>query len=385
MTRFIAFLYFILLISSSGFAQQDLPAQKILKVAIVAPLYLDSAFENGLIKENLPKYMMPGIEFIQGAEIALDTINTNGRKVEAFIVDSKATTQNLQWMMQYGGLDKMDLIIGGVKEPEYQELALFTKERNIPFVSAIYPNDGGIRNDSSLIIVNSTLQSNVEGIYSYIVQKHSLDQILLIKQRNDNRIDNMFRQVNRSTGKDLLKIKTVAVDSIDASQLAMLIDTLKPAVVIGATLNEWFTLNTADACYPYRSKLTLIGMPNWDGFRDLYDKERYKDFQILFTTPHHDEKKNSFSHFLGNEYFTKYRSRPEDMAVKGFESTYYFINLLLNYNGSFFQHLNENQFACFHDFNFRPVDLDKNEETDYYENKHVFIMQILNGMISKIW
>lgn len=386
MARFFMLLNLTFLMATSLLGQEvEQPVQEPLKIAIVAPMFIDSAFNYGIIKKNLPKYMTAGLEFVQGAELALDTINTNGREVKAYIVDSRAKTRNLGWMIKNGGLNQMDLIIGGVKEPEFTELAKFAQEHRIPFVSAIYPNDGGVREDSFLIIMNSTLRTHVNGIYNYILQQHGMDQILLLKQRGDNRIDQYFQEANRTTGKSLLKIKSIAMDSINSTQLAMLIDTLKPAVVIGASLNEQFALNIADACFPFKGKITLIGMPNWEGFRDLYNKDRYTDFPVLYTTPHLDEEKNAFTGFLGNEYFTKYRSRPGDMASKGFEATYYFTNILLNYGDSLLTHLNENQYACFHEFNFRPVALNVNGATDYFENSHVFIVQILNGMISKIW
>lgn len=385
MSRIFIALTCLMLTSFSSLAQANGADKRPLKVAIVAPMYLDSAFSNGILKENLPGYMLAGLEFIHGAEIALDTIQTNNRKVETWFIDSRSSNRNLQWQMKYGGLDQMDLIIGGVKEPEFSELAVFARDKRIPFVSAIYPNDGGLRNDSFAIIMNSTLQSNVEGIFSYIVQKHGTSQILLIKQRNDNRIDDMFKRLNRVGGKNLLKMNSISVDSINSSQLAMLIDTLKPSLIIGATLNEWFALNTADACYPYRKTLTLIGMPNWDGFRNLYDKDRYKDFSILYTSPHYDGERNAYSEYLGNEYFTKYRMAPSDNAIKGFEATYYFMQILMNYGDAFMEHLNENKYAPLHEFNFSPVSYNPNGVVDYFENKHVFIMQILNGVNSKAW
>ena len=380
------FLFFIglLSISLAGYSQQTIQSQK-LKVGIFAPLYLDSAFkaESG----KLPRISMPGLDFVQGALIALDTIKTSGVPLEVHIFDSRDETRSIPWMIRYGQLDKMNMLIGSVREPEYQELAKFAEEKKIPFISATYPNDGGIRNDPYLVIVNSTLKSHIEGIYSYLVQQHSMNQILLIKRRNDNRIDNIFHEINKGTSKPLLKIRSIAVDSINSSQLAMLIDTTKPAVIIGASLNENFALNIVQACYPLQqtNEISLIGMPNWDGFKDLYNKDKFKDFPILFTTPHTDEDKNAFSDYLGNQYFTKYRARPTDMAYKGFESAYYFINLLMKYSASVMQHLNEDQFACFHTFNFQPVYFSEKTEPDYFENKKVTVVQLLNGVITKKW
>lgn len=368
-------------------AQQPLPQPATLRVAILAPLYLDSAFSGDWSKGSMPKYMLPGLEFVQGATIALDTLQTGGYNIEAHIIDSKASIRNVPWMIRYGGFDKMNMIIASVREPEFRELANFADQKKIPFISVSYPNDGGIRNNPYLAIVNSTLNSHLEGIYSYLVQKHSMDQIVLLKKRNDNRIENIFRQINRQTSVPLLKIKTIAVDSIDATQLGMLIDTTKPSVIIGATLNHDFAIQLADACYPLQKSnpLMLIGMPNWDGFRELYDGNRFKDFPILFTTPHTDGEKNAFRDYLNNLYFTKYRAKPSDMADKGFEATYYMVNILKQFPDSVMEHLNEDGFACFHTFNFQPVYLSGKDTPDYFENKKVSIVQILNGELIKKW
>ncbi len=371
----------------SARSQQVVHQQSTLKVAIMAPLYLDSAFNSDWDKGNLPKYMLPGLEFVQGATIALDTLQKGDTKIEVHIIDTKAGIRSVPWLIKYGGLDKMNLIIGSVKEPEFRQLADFTASKKIPFISVTYPNDGGVRNDPYLAIVNTTLKGHLDGIYSYLVQRHSMNQILLIKKRNDNRIENIFREINKETSTPLLKYRAIAIDSINATQLAMLIDTTKPAIIIGASLNEQFALNLADACYPLQktNDITLIGMPNWDGFKEFYNLDRYKDFPILFTTPHTDSDSSAFRNFLGNAYFTKYRAKPTDMAYKGFESAYYFINILKEYPDSLMEHLNEDRFACFHTFNFQPDYLSGNDVPDYFENKKVTIVEILNGEIRKRW
>jgi len=375
----------------NSFAQINYaPEGKVYRVAVFAPMYLDSVFTMGKLNSNtLPKFIMPAIEFVQGAEIAFDTLTLNGKKVEAYFYDSKSFTQPIAWLIRNKKLDSINLIIGSVKEPDYSELAQFAVQRSIPFVSVTYPNDGGIRENPFTIIVNSTLKAHCEGIFSYILQKHGTDNIYLVKKKNDNRIDNYFKEINSAEGKPLLNIKTIMLDSsISSYGLSMLVDTTKPIVIIGASLDETFSRKLADACYPIQktNPLILIGMPNWDGFRSLQKKDVYKDFPIRFTTPHYDTKNNAFENFLTDNYFQQYRSKPSDMANKGFESAYYFTNILLNFGKDFMLHLNENQFAVCHDFNFRPVYNNKNSIVpDYFENKHLFIMEILNGDIVREW
>jgi hypothetical protein len=311
-----------------------------------------------------------------------------GQHVEAFIYDSKSTAEPISLLVKSGKLNDVDLIIGSVKEREYNALARFASEKKIPFVSATYPNDGYVRENPFLIIVNSTLKAHCEAIFSYLLQKHGTDNIYLVKKKNDNRIDNYFREINFQDGKPLLKIKTIMLDSsISAAGLKYLVDTTKPIVVIGASLDPAFSQKLADACYPIQktNSFLFIGMPNWDGFPAWYKKGAFKDFPIHYTSPHFDAKNSAFSNFLQDKYFELYRTKPSDMAEKGFETTYYFTSILLNHPADFIANIDDTSFAVFHNFNFRPVYHNKSSSIDYYENKHLFIMQILNAEIGREW
>jgi hypothetical protein len=371
--------------------RKDTVVQKTYRVAIVAPLYLDSVFAGSVLRSetSIPAFTIAGTDFVQGAELALDTLITNGKHVEAFIYDSKSASKPLLWLLKNGKLDNLDLIIGSVKEPEYSLLSQFAAQRSIPFVSATYPNDGGVRQNPFLYIANSTLKAHCESIFSYLLQKHGADNIYLVKKKNDNRIDNYFREINFKDGHQLLKIKTIMLDSsISPDGLRYLVDTTKPIVIIGASLNKAFSQKLADACYPLqkRKPLILIGMPNWDGFDGFYQKDAYTDFPIRYTTPHYEVKDNALSRYINDKYFQKYRINPSDMAEKGFEAAYDFISILINHPNDFLQHMNDTTFAPFHDFNFQPVFHDRaGTVPDYYENKHLFIMQILNGQVVREW
>ncbi len=395
MKKFISLLVLLIMFSGTKpFAQNNyVPTgnTKVYRIAVFAPMYLDSVFSNSVLKtsNSIPRFIMPAVEFIQGAHIAFDTLTFHGKMAEAFMYDSKSYTRPITWLIRNKLLDSVDLIIGSVKEPDYQELANFALQKNIPFVSATYPNDGGITANPNLVIVNSTLKAHCEGIFSYIMQKHGTDKIYLVKKRGDDRIDNYFKQINYSDGKPLLNIKTIVLDSsISWYALLRRIDTTQPVVIIGASLDETFAKKLADACYPIQKNhsLTLMGMPNWDGFKSLTKKETFKDFPILYTTPHYDSKNNEFDSLLLQKYFQLYRARPSDMAYKGFELTWYFTNILLEHPTDFMLHINDSNYAVFHEFNFRPVYPGKQSSApDYFENKHLFIMQILNGEIMREW
>ncbi|MEQ1677999.1 MAG: amino acid ABC transporter substrate-binding protein, partial [Chitinophagaceae bacterium] len=84
-------LFFCLLTASKAIAQPDIPKHKI---AIFTPLYLDSAFnemdEYRYSKNTFPKFINPGLEFYEGAQLALDSLKKEYVPLEVFIYDTKS-------------------------------------------------------------------------------------------------------------------------------------------------------------------------------------------------------------------------------------------------------------------------------------------------------
>jgi hypothetical protein len=77
---------------TKGTASRSL--HKPLKIAIFAPVYLDSAFEGPIYKlgkNNLPRYMLPGLDFYNGAMMAVDSLNKEHAAVEVLFFDTKNT------------------------------------------------------------------------------------------------------------------------------------------------------------------------------------------------------------------------------------------------------------------------------------------------------
>jgi hypothetical protein len=308
--RFLSFALILVFINPNLSAQNNFNNNppKIYRVAIFAPLYLDSVFENSQLKidNSVPKFIMPSLEFVQGAQIAFDSLQLNNQHAEAFIYDSKSYLQPISWLIQNRLLDSIDLIIGSVKDVDFKQLADFSAKKNIPFISATYPNDGGITDNKNLAIMNSTLKAHCEGIYSYILQNHGTDKVYLIKKRGaqEDKIAGFFKSFNEQEGNAMLNIQTINIDSnISVAFLKSRIDSNHHSVIIGGSLDEQFAKQIADACYGAAKKnyaITLIGMPNWDGFKAFSQKKCIQRFSNTF---HHAilQFKNGFFKYIFNE------------------------------------------------------------------------------------
>jgi ABC-type branched-subunit amino acid transport system substrate-binding protein len=317
-------------------------------------------------------------------------MHLNGENVNAYIYDSKSSSHSIPTLINNKELDNINLIIGSVKDIELKQLADFAFRKKIPFISATYPNDGGITSNPYLVIPNSTLKSHCEAIYSYVFQTHGGDKIFLCTKKGtqEEKVAAYFKNINEPDGTPLINLQTINFDSTFNKQMLLnKLDSNRQTVIIGGSLDENFAsaLTTFSKSISKTYYITLIGMPNWDGFSSLYKKDAFTNFPVYYTSPYFNDKTDNYSRILKDGFTKKYRGKPTDMAYKGFETAHLFTKILTKFPGDFMNHLNDTTSKVFNTFNFKPISLRKGKTPDYFENKHVYFIQILNGIASKAW
>jgi ABC-type branched-subunit amino acid transport system substrate-binding protein len=381
-----------LLLANGVFAQLD--SNKIHKVAIFTPLYLDSAFDNTnsyRYGKNFPKFLNPGLEFYEGASIALDSLGEEGLKLQVAVYDTRSNDGSVSNMISRAKLDSVDLIIGSVNGTEYKQLADLALKKNIPFISATYPNDAGVTGNPYLVIVNSKLNTHLTSVYNYLLKNFPKSRILLLRRNNpeDDRIVSVFKSLNTAhDGPGVLNFYTVSLpDNFTSKDLLKNMDTLRQNILIVGSLDENFARNVANQSLEFAEKypITIVGMPTWEGIKD-FDKPEYKTLPIVYSSTFFNPVVDKWSQNFSNEYRRRTYSRPSDMAFKGYEITYYFIRLLEKYNKTLMSNLTDNSFRLITEYEFRPVQWNKTASgPDYYENKRIYILKKLNGMTIRLY
>ena len=379
-----------LLSAKLGIAQTKSADFKTYHVAIFAPLYLDSVFTQDQYNygKNFPKFSLQALDFVQGAQVALDSMPLYNGNIRAAIYDSKSYTQPINTLIKNKSLDSLDLIIGSVKDEDFTELANFAKTKNIPFISATYPNDAGVTEDPFLVIVNSTLRAHCEAIYSYLLQSHGTDKIYLVRKpgSQEDKVADYFKHINAPDGRALLNIETIDINN-NFDVIKSKLDSNRKSIIVGASLSEDFATKLAATCASLNKvyNITLIGMPNWDGFAFM-NKKMFKDYPVYYTSPYYNYKNDTQSKILQGFYRDNYNGMPSDMAYKGFETIFIFCRLLTKYPSDFMSHLNDYSYKVFSEYNFKPVFLSKKSGVpDYFENKHLYFIRSANGVFSKAW
>lgn len=382
-------LLLVLAFVATGLFALSQEAVKKYRVGIFASLYLDSSFTGSTYKftNQMPKHILPGLDFVQGALMAVDSVNSN-QPLEVLVYDLRSANQSLDKLRSRNTFDSLDLMIGSVSGAEYRTLADLALLKNIPFVSATFPNDGGVTNNPFTIIVNSTLPAHCEAIYNFIMRSNPTANLVYVRRKGtqEDRLASYFAKYNKgSNGSTLLKWKTLNLnDNFTQTDLIPQLDSLKTNVLICGSLDEAFGLNLVNVAQKIHKTypMELVGMPTWDGMKDL-TKPEYKDLSLFYTATFFNTGTVAATNFTKGFTDLTY-GRPSDVAYRGYELTRFFVHLLLRYDTQLMQHLNERTYRSFTEFDFRPVLNSTSGKPDYFENKRIYILKRSNNLVSRM-
>jgi hypothetical protein len=361
---------------------------KPVKIAVFAPVYLDSVFSNDTYKpgkNNFPKYIVPGLDFYNGIMLAADSLNAEKVAVEILFYDSKSVESPLQGIVTDPEMENVSLIIASFNtRTEIKILADYALQKNIPLISSTYPNDGGINGNPFFVMVNPTLAAHIEAIYKYIHKAYPVENIILFRKKGgvEDMIQSTLANMNKQTPGLPLKLKTVELtDSFTTKQITDNLDSTKQNIVICGTLNESFGLSLSRALSSSKKYQSIVlGMPTWDGLKDIG-----KELTIIYTSAYNFTKNEKLLSQLAEKYKAKFAGRPGDMFLKGFESLYHFTKLLLKYPNGLLNHLSDKEYKLFNDFDFQPAKLAKESVMpDYLENRKLYFIRKYDGKVKSV-
>ena len=381
-------LLFFIFFATNTFAQPA--ATKPLRIAVLAPLYIDSVFDDTSFKGGtmLPKYMLPGLEFYNGVMMAVDSLQQENTPVEAWVYDTHKAGQSADDLQLDIATHNVSLIIASLTTAaEQQSYGAFAFAKNIPFISATYPNDAGIATNPYFIIINPTLKTHVEGLYKFVQRNYIGSKVYYITRTGamETKIKGYFEGMVAKTA--ALKYTQLTMpDNFTADSLRTRVDSSRDAVFICGSLNDNFSaaMVRALSSITFTGQVTAAGMPTWDGAKTL-EGDECKNVNIIYSTPYNYDRTGKLLAALSSEYQRKYNTQPGTMVFKGFETMYHFTRLLVKLNDSLLYNISDTAFKICNDYNFQPVHLtDASYAPDYLENKKLYFVKMLNGEIKSV-
>lgn len=376
-----------MILSSLAYGQNTTDREP-LRVALFTQLHLDSAFNSdGSYQHDMqmPRYILPGLDFTEGFIMALDSIKTD-YPLEVKIYDIRSESQTIQSLQTEQVFDSIDLIIGAVAGNEYRQLAEMALQYQIPFLSATFPNDGGITDNPYTILLNPTIAVHCQGIIRFLQKSFpNANHILLQKGgTQEDKIKRYFESANVSgNGRKSLNWKIyTAGDSLRSDELIELLDSTKQNMIIFGSFDEKLStqcLNFMTGLSAYN--VQLAGLPNWETMKDL-TSPKHKSKTIYYSTAFFNDGTASFTDFQ-KRFQEKTQGKSSDIAFKGYDVAYNFIRLLMKHDINLINQLNDPTFHNLIQYNIQPVKSAGNKKPDYFENKRIYIIKKTNGVTTK--
>ena len=363
------------------------------KIAIFTPLYLDSAFDNDdeyrYSKNVFPKFINPGLEFYEGAQLALDSLNKEKAPLEIFVYDTKSAKSSIQQQLNEAVMDGIELIITNCSSTELKTFADAGLKKNIPIINVNVPNEGGAFANPFFIILNPTLRTQCEGIYKYLQKYYSLDNVVIFRKTGqlEDRIKSYIDEFGKNTVAVSMPLKYVELtDSFTMNQLKPYLDTTKQTICIAGSLDENFGKRLTQqlaALKRQNYQATVIGMPTWDGIN--FNKPEYKGIEIIYSTPFYNAKNDKVSVSISQRFNKTMYARPSDMVFRGYEVTFRFARMLLQYGNDLASNLANKYVKVFTDFDIQPVLNKQNMTLDYFENKKLYFLKWQDGVLKGVY
>jgi hypothetical protein len=239
-----------------------------------------------------------------------------------------------------------------------------------------------------LVILNATLQTHCEAIFSNILQSQASANVVLVNQTGtqEDRVAGYFNQINNQHPKKLIALHQQKLDS-NFYLLKNALDSNKINVIVGGSLDEEFATKLATTLNPWKDKyrIQLFGMPNWESFKIFSNKNGGAKINIPlnYTTTYFNDRSDSISQFLQDYYLEKFKGLPTDMFYKGFEAMYVFSRLINQFPEGLSSIPSNSSLRLFSAFNILPKTFPLQQQPGYYENKHLFFIKKINGKSSK--
>ena len=384
----IGFFFFCFAQSTNLFAQNTKH-----KIAIFAPLYLDSAFDdlnNYRYDKQFPKFINPGLEFYEGVQLALDTLGKEGAQLEVFVYDTRSGKKSLATQLESPEMNDVEMILAYASPQENWNIANAARSKKIPYINVNLPNDAGVTANPYFVMLNSTLRTHVDHIYKYVQKNYALNPVVVFRKKGqmEDVIRTYLDEAGKTTASVLLKIKYVDLtDSFKVSQLTAQLDSTQHSICIAGSLDENFgkrlSLQLASVSKQYF--VTLIGMPTFDNLIKEFTRPEYKGIEIIYSTPFYNPRTDKVSQGITNYFNNKMFARPSDMVMRGYEATWRFSKLLMQYGSDISSNLTLKEYNLFREFDIQPV-LNKQTNTlDYFENKRLFFIKWQDGIIKSVY
>jgi LysM repeat protein len=204
-------------ISATGRCQPR-PHNRIFKVALMVPLYLEETdsinMTDFMLKREKNFAPFRFVNFLEGALIASDSLKNEGMNLQFYVYDVDQRLTKTAKVLTRPELKEMNLIIGPFYSRSFEQVALFADHFNIPIVNPLTFRTEILTRHNNVIKVTPDTHRELSQVTRLVENEYRYDKVFVISQTAYKDAEEV------STLCD--SIRTVLPDSVDFPNLDLI-------------------------------------------------------------------------------------------------------------------------------------------------------------------
>ncbi|MBC7567578.1 MAG: amino acid ABC transporter substrate-binding protein [Pedobacter sp.] len=316
-------------------------------ISLLVPFRLSSLNLKTATKAEVEKSAM-AIDFYQGFMLGLDSAASAGFNFKLRVFDAGDNSANLETLIQNGSLANSNLIVGPVYPDGLRHIRSFTLSKNITLVNPLAATNPKELNNPNMITIVNNIQLHAEKIGEYIV-KHidpvkSVVVLINPKGSDDELMAAPIRKFFEDPKQAFFFQEFSSVYNMDTRMIKN-----KKYVVVLASSERKFVTATIDKLIKMKNaglSVDLYGHPDWT--KQTYNTEKLQTLNAIVSASYKiDFSRKDVSAFI-KKYRSKYHFEPGEYSYKGFDTGFYFANLIATHGKNYAQFLTKEKYKGLH-------------------------------------
>lgn len=305
--------------------------EKVNSVVLVLPFELQR-LQGAPSRSDVKRAEVP-LDFLQGFELAMESLAQKGHKFRLTVLDSRDNVAHTGVIARSGEVQSADIIIGPIFPKEISAFAQAAKLSESLQVSPLAASKPSQFNVPNLVSLVAPIDLHSEGLADYLEKEgRTGDHIILLNLQDEDSHGFLVPLRKSLQGK---KISFTEINDIDGLG-EKLVSGGRNRVVIGS--NQKFQVNSIlnrliELEAERGVQIELFGHPNWS--RENFDATNLQLLNAKITTSYYVNSNQSNVRDFESKYRAKHKLAPSEYAYKGFDTGYFFGYMLSKYGNDY--------------------------------------------------
>lgn len=374
------------------FVPKSFDSDRLYKVALMMPLYLEQVDEKFLQEEVSNKQLLAKpfsyLHFYEGFMIAVDSmVSSLDMKIDLKVYDVDQDTNKLAAVLNDTTLRDVDMIVGPFHLKPFERMMSFANENEIMIINPMTNREDLLIGNKNMVKVKPSFSYQMQWLEQLIADKYQDNNIFVlamdsscmeraymigeIASRNiveysyvpNQRIKRIIKKYQDAMKNEEIEFDSTKYQSDNITfDVAMInefpddttklknqvavydysIDSLNKVKNVASAFRENLFVVYGDSkvfaneminklnIFSKDYPVSLIALPDWSKFDRLFNENLMKLSTVYFDDDYTDYDSYAVGKFIC-KFREEYGTEPKDMAYHGFNIGWYFLNALINY------------------------------------------------------